>query len=65
MGAKLVFGPTIKSLLDWEADIRSRIDSGGYAIEVDEMRELKIQPPEMALQWLHARAIMVGPATPD
>jgi hypothetical protein len=65
MGEKQVFGPTIKNVLDWEADIRRRVDGGGYAIEVDEPRQPKVLPPEIALQRLHARVIKVAPANPE
>lgn len=57
--------PTIKNLLNWEADLRRRVDSDGYAIEVDDLRELKVLPPETALQRLYARVVTMAPASPE
>lgn len=60
-----MFDPTIKNLLSWEADLRRRVDGDGYAIEVDDLTELKVLPPEMALQRLYARVVTMAPAIPE
>jgi len=57
-----MLGPTIKNLLDLNADIRGKMEAGVYAVEVDELSQLTV-PSEVAMQSVYSRGIEVGPVT--
>jgi hypothetical protein len=58
-----VFGPaiTIKNLLDLQAEIRGKVDSGEYAIEIDQLPQPTDPVTAIEMQGLHTRIILNGP----
>lgn len=58
-----MLAPTIKDLLDLQAEIRRKVEDGVYVVDVDQLPQLTVLPTEIAKQNLHSRIIQHGPAT--